>query len=300
MRQVVRDVFFDFTAAREGFTPFPYCDTLNLVTTGVGNLIDAGPRNGFDISDAAMAPAMRLPWKIRAAGWTSKNPLAGALATPDEVREGWIRCKLQEQNVPGFNQRGGFAYANLTPLTLDMDGLKQLFQSTENHFDEVLSSRYPNYEQWPADAQLATMSMAWAMGPAFNFPAFKAATDRLDFATAAEQSFFKGGGGTLTADPNTRAGRNKDNYLMFQNADAVVKGGTDRDRLYFPGTPANSAGQLPSSGQGNASLSTGGPGGIANVSGSNPRIGDAAVISVGLGAAGWAGYQLFKHFRGKR
>lgn len=280
MRQVIRDTFFDFTAQREGFTPFMYCDTLNLVTTGVGNLIDAGPRNGFDISERAMAPAMNLPWKFKGPGWTSKNPVAAGNASQVEIRECWIRTKLKEQETPGFNKRGGFAYAGFQPLTLDLQGLKDLFNRTLASFDRTLESRYPGYQKAPADAQLALLSMAWAMGPAFSFPQFKAAFDAEDFRKAGELSFFKGGGGTM----ENRTGRNRDNVIMFTNAADVVKGGVDRDRLFFPGSPPTSAGILP----------------VANISGSNPRIGNVAIIGAGAVAAGWAGWELFKHWKGKR
>jgi len=99
MRQSVKDIFFDFSAGHEGFTPFMYCDILNLVTTGIGNLIDNGPRNGFDISNVAMAPAMGLPWKFKGPGWTSKNPVAADTASQADIREAWIRTKLKEQEV---------------------------------------------------------------------------------------------------------------------------------------------------------------------------------------------------------
>ena len=113
MRQVIKDTFFDFTAQREGFTPFMYADTVNLVTTGVGNLIDLGPRNAFDISAKAMSPAMSLPWKLKGPGWTAKNPIVAGPASQDEIRESWIRTKLKEQETPGFNKGGGFMRRSL-------------------------------------------------------------------------------------------------------------------------------------------------------------------------------------------
>lgn len=247
MRQVVRDVFFDFTAEREGFTPFLYADILNLVSTGVGNKVDDGRQvlqpaattaermaraaENIDESAAAMTPALSLPWKKRAAGWSSKNPVAGALVSPSEVADAWLAVKRMNARSPGFAQQGGFKYAALTTITLDMQGLRQLFERTLAAFDATLSTRYPTYQEWPADAQLATLSMAWAMGPAFHFPAFKVAVDAGDFEKAAEVSFFRGGGGT----PNARSGRNKENELMFMNAATVVKGGANPDLLFFPG-----------------------------------------------------------------
>ncbi len=286
MRQVVRDIFFDFTVQREGFTPFMYCDTLNLVTTGVGNLIDNSGRNTFDTSDAAMAPAMPLPWKFKGVGWTPKNPIAADMATKADIKEAWIRTKLRQRDDSQFISKGGirqggFSYSGFTPLTLDMDGIKTLFSSVENHFDKTLASRFAGYESYPADAQLALLSMSWAMGPGFNFPAFKLAIEKQDFVSAANQSFFKGGGGTI----DDRKGRNAENFLMFNNAAVVVKGGGGADRLYFPGTPSNSSGQLSSEG-------------IANISGKTPAT-EIALISAGVAGAAFAAWKLFKHWKGK-
>jgi len=286
MRQSVRDMFFDYTAGREGFTPFMYCDTLNLVTTGVGNLIDAGPNHNPGnnspsivrarlnnvVSAGAMQPAMSLPWRLKAPGWSSKNPLAGDLVSPSEVADAWTKVKRQNEVVPDFSQQGGFKYAGLTNLTLDMSGLKSLFSRTLNSFDATLRKTYSGYEEWPADAQLATMSMSWAMGPAFfpvlGFTAFKQAVDRLDFQAAAIHSVFKGGGGLL--DP---ASRNFAHNIMFNNAHAVVKAGAGRDRIYFPGAgPTSSA--------------------VSVVS--KLRFGDAAVGVLGSGLLGWTLYDWWK------
>lgn len=277
MRPVVREQFFQFTVDREGFTPFMYCDKLNLVTTGVGNLIDSGPRNGLDTSASAMAPAMGLPWFHKQGGWTPKNPIVDdSRASASEIAANWRLVKLA-----GRSQMGGFAgYANLAgnDLSLSMDGVKELFATTLDRFERTLIGKYSGWESWPADAQLATLSMAWAMGPAFNFPAFKAAVDRLDFDTAAKESFFKGGGGTL----DEREGRNKENETMFHTAAAVVRGGVDPDRLFFPGD-ASSPGVLP----------TGGGGiGVASVAGRT--VGNIGIIGAGLGAIGWAIWQWRK------
>lgn len=283
MRQSVRDIFFDFSAQREGFTPFMYCDTLNLVTTGIGNLVDASGRNTFDISAGAMAPAMNLPWKFKAPGWTSKNPLAADTASQADIREAWIRTKLKEQEVPEFNKGGGFKYAGLTPLTLDMAGLKALFEKTLTRFDGTLAGRYRGYETYPADAQLAMLSMAWAMGPAFNFPQFKAAMEARDFEKAAELSFFKGGGGT----PEKRSGRNGENQIMLQTAAVVEKTGADPDRLTFPGTRGS---VTPGTGPLPVPFNMDGA-----VSAMSTAKAAAAVGSAGLGA--WGLYKLWRKYK---
>jgi len=286
MRASVANSFFDFSAKREGFTPFMYADTLNLVTTGIGNLIDGGPRNGFVVSPEVMAKALALPWKHKAAGWSPKNPITDNVpASTGEIVDAWTTTKLQAQKDPGFNTRSsGFAYQNLTNLSLDMQGLKALFDRTLANFNATLVSEYPTFESAPADAQQALLSMSWAMGPAFwpalrprpkepvgpgNIPffqGFKDAFDKMDFAKAAELSFFSGGGGTRTA----RTGRNAENVIMFRNADAVMKGGGDPNRLFFPGAVS------PTPGGGLASALT--PSGLPTAA----KVGLGAGIGFGL------------------
>ncbi len=296
MRQVIADTFFDFTAKREGFTPFMYCDTLNLVTTGVGNLIDRGARNGFDVSPNAMSPAMSLPWKHKGPGWNSGNPIAGAPLSQGEIAAAWTATKLRQQNDQAFIaaggiKQGGFKYAGFTDATLDMQGLKDLFQRTLNSFDNTLQQRYPgSYQKAPADAQQAIMSMSWALGPAFNFPAFKLAFDAGDFAKAGELSFFKGGGGTL----ENRSGRNAENVIMFNNAAEVVRAGGDFDRLFFPGrvTPGGGVGPNPAGSGGG----TGGTGGaVAKLPNTGiAGFGKTAAVMGGTAAVGAAGWGLFE------
>jgi hypothetical protein len=292
MRASVRNAFFDYTAGREGFTPFMYADTLNLVTTGVGNLIDAGARNGMDTSAQAMAPAMGLPWHHKAGGWSPKNPVTdGIRASESEIRAAWIQTK-----EAGMQAKGGFAYQNLTRLSLDIEGLKTLFNKTLNSFDASLSKHYPGYENWPADAQLAILSMSWAMGPAFHpvlgFAPFFEAVGREDFAAAAPASVFKGGG--ALEDPNKPPrdvkliSRNAAHQIMFANAANVVKAGGDRESLFFPikggiATPVAPAAT---------------PGGVLAPFGTaltnfkpNPRVTLGA--AAGVAGAGLLGYGLF-------
>ncbi len=172
MRSSVKAFWFDYSIHHEGFTPFLYADALNLVTTGIGNLVDLGPRNDFVVNSQVMSPAMSLPWRKRAAGWTSSNPLAGELVSPAEVADAWTAVKLKEQQSPGFNKKGGFAYAGLTSITLDMNGIKTLFNNKTDSVNKELIGLYPNFEQLAADAQFAMMSMSWAMGGHF-WPAIK-------------------------------------------------------------------------------------------------------------------------------
>ncbi len=276
MRPVVQTEFRPYTVKREGFTPFMYCDQLNLVTTGIGNLVDNGPRNGFDTSDAAMAPAMRLPWKFKGPGWTKTNPVAGPRCSTADIRAAWIATKLKEQESPGFNKQGGFAYTGLTHITLDNEGLDVLFNSTLASFDASLAKRYLGYASWPADAQLCLLSMAWAMGPAFDFPDFKRAVDAEDFEASIPHAFFKGGGTARDKDGSPLvATRNGAHIIMLQNAANVVKARADRNRLFFPGTSPAS------------------PGSIASRAGSAALVGlEALAVTAGLTAVGYSLYEM--------
>lgn len=249
MRESGKQPFFDYTVNHEGFTPYPYADTLNLVSSGIGNLLDAGPqappsagtskaraRLNNVVSAAAMAPMFKLPWKVKGPNWNpdpkSPNLDTRGDATNEQITAAWVICKTQNEKVPDFSQNGGGAYKNLTNITLDMQGMRALYDATFNGFESTLLKRYPGYDSWPVDAQFALMSMAWAMGPSFDtkFPQFKAAVDRKDFTAAADLCFFQGGGGTLS----TRTGRNADNKTMFLNAAMVERVGADSTLLIFP------------------------------------------------------------------
>src|SRR6185369_2729416 len=108
--------------------------------------------------------------------------------SPGEVADAWTKVHDAQSYA---KLGGGNAYwAHLTSLRLDHDGIAQLVKSKLAANEEILKKRFPAWESWPADAQLGTLSMAWAMGPNFNFPRFQAAVTQLipDFRAAAAES----------------------------------------------------------------------------------------------------------------
>lgn len=284
MRAAVQTAFRPYSIVHEGFTPFMYCDSFNLVTTGIGNLIDSSARNTFDVSPTAMHDALLLPWKFRAAGWTTKNPLAGAACSQADIAAAFTTVKLQEQKTPGYNKNGGFTgYPGLTNITLDMDGINTLVSNKMASNEKRLIANYPNWNQLPADAQMAMMSMGWGMGPDFYpaiksngvpvFQAFKTCIDVQDFAGAAVHCIFAGGGSVT--DPKSR---NHDNVIMFNNAAAVKKVGANPDLLFFPGTSPSGSGSVPGVSSPGTTLTAG------------------KVVGYGIvaGLFGWAGYEYYK------
>ena len=93
---------------------------------------------------------------------------------------------------------------------------------------------FQSFDTWPADAQLALLSMAWAMGPGGpgGFPHFRAGCQALDFKTAAAQCQMNAAGNPGLVP------RNQANVTLFSNAAIVLageaKGSFQRPTLYYP------------------------------------------------------------------
>jgi hypothetical protein len=179
-----------------------YADVKNLVTTGIGNLIDP------------ISSALGLPWRHRG---------SGELASQDEIRDAWNTVKGRTD----LNQRGGGYYRGVTDLYLTPEAIKGLVMVRLQQNEDILRQGFPGYDSLPADAQLGLLSMAWAAGPYFykTFPSFTRAVNSGDFATAATQSHMKG----LNAD------RQDANYALFSKAGEVLQSGADYANLYWSG-----------------------------------------------------------------
>lgn len=201
MRQVVLDQFPAFTCRFEGRCSWMYLDVKGLVTTGVGNLIDP------------MVAAIDLPWK----------KADGSLASTQEIRDEWTRIKSAQT----YSNRGGFFFKNMAQLHLDNVDIDNLVRQRLMMNEVYLEKRYPNWENWPADAQMAIHSMSWAMGPAFQFPKFDACLAAGDFTGAAAECSIS------TAGNPGVAPRNAANKQLLLNAAEVVANGGDYDSLTY-------------------------------------------------------------------
>ncbi len=198
MRDAVRAIFYAFTAPMEGVVAHMYQDVKGLVTVAVGNLVDP------------VATAVHLPFR-RA---------DGTLATRDEIVADWARVK----NDPTLAKLGHRAAARVAQLRLDPDDIRLLVNSKMDANERFLIGRYPAWEEWPADAQLATLSMAWAMGPAFEtarrgFPRLGAALRAQDWLTASNECRMD-----ETGNPGLKP-RNAVNRVLYRNAAIVVASG---------------------------------------------------------------------------
>ncbi len=142
IRQSVIEAWHAFSEPLEGRVYHFYLDVKGLVTIGVGNLVDP------------VTSALSLPLR---------KP-DGSLATKDEIRADWVSVKSQPSLAKRhYRYAGMVARLRLTDTDID-DLVARKLQSNA----QELTKRFPVFPEWPADAQLATLSMAWALGPAFS------------------------------------------------------------------------------------------------------------------------------------
>jgi hypothetical protein len=194
-----------------------YLDIKGLVTVGVGNLIDP------------VTAATGLPFRFK-----DKPGIAipGKLATRAEITAEWNSLKGDQS----LAQKGHRACAPITNLELDDDAIDDLIGARLNQNEAYLKRQkaFRDLDNWPADAQLGLLSMAWAMGPGGppKFRNFSAACEKQDFDTAAEQCKISEAGNPGVVP------RNRANRSLFHNAAAVIAAESDfgflRSMLYYP------------------------------------------------------------------
>ena len=161
MKPEARAAFLGFTEPLEGVVRFMYLDVKGLVTTAVGNLIDTP------------SDALSLPWRNA----------DGTAASRMQIAAEWSYVKSRQD----LRMHGGVAYGAVTRLHLDDAGIGAVVGRTLDRMDHALAARFSDYEGWPWQAQLATVSMAWACGTAFRFPKLEAALRAGDFTEASSE-----------------------------------------------------------------------------------------------------------------
>lgn len=209
MHRSVRDAFVPFSAGFEGVVPWLYADVLGLITVGIGNLVDP--------VDAALALPFVRP--------------DGTPATRDEIRAAWHAVKSR----PELAQQGHRVAARHTTIRLTPQGIHDLVIRKLDANHAALAKQYPEIEQWPADAQLATHSMAWACGPAFGVPGaagrfihLATALRERDFETAARECMMREAGNPGIVP------RNRANRILYRNAAHSQSFQLDPSELFYP------------------------------------------------------------------
>lgn len=181
-----------FTSKFEGVVRGPYLDVKGFVTTGIGNLIDP------------VGLSLPLPWLHE----------DGTPATQDEIRADWERVKLMPAAMVASRYAG--------PLHLDDAGIAAVVNKTLLANAAQLARTFPDFSTYPAPAQTALLSMAWALGAGFpaKWPNFSAAVRARDWQTAAANSSINAVGNAGVTP------RNAADHDLFLQAAALDSGYT--------------------------------------------------------------------------
>lgn len=189
MHESVRAIFPRYTEALEGRINHMYLDVKGLVTTGAGILIDS------------VASAQSLPWRVK---YTTR------LATSLEIEQTWRKVKRSPVGMIASRYTNDLILSEetLDQLTLQRMALTDRYLEAEFGYDQWIT--------WPADAQLACLSLCWACGCSLGkWPKLRVACRTRDWATAAKECLIRTEG-----NPGVIA-RNKAQQLCFSNAARV-------------------------------------------------------------------------------
>lgn len=203
MRPAVHAVWHPWSEPLEGRVPFMYLDThepRGLVTVGVGNLLP-------------MSEAVRYPFV---------HP-DGRRATAAEIAAAWRAVDARQD----LKNHGGMVFRNVTTLRLTSESIDRIVEAKLRSVDAQLAKLFPAWDEWPADAQLALLSWAWAAGAAAKYPKMIAFLRAREFALAATEC-------TLNPQRGTIIERNRRNRILLGNAQRVVADGLDPSILYYP------------------------------------------------------------------
>jgi len=193
MRAAIYPAFVPWTKAFEGYCTHMYLDVRGLVTIGYGNLVD--------------------PISLTA-GLDFRRP-SGLQCTPSEVSAAWLTVK----NRQDLRKAGGGAYAQITTIRATETSITKLCNTKLDEIERVLKGVFPDWDNWPADAQLGALSIAWAAGPhtfATGWPKFTAAANAGNWVLASLNCHMAD-----FANPGLRP-RNAANVKLFEAA-AVTK-----------------------------------------------------------------------------
>ena len=208
MHDMVMGYWAHFNNPLEGTVNYMYLDVKGWVSTGVGNKIDQTAAPLSAPSPAERAASLQLANEMN---WHDKG--TGAAASPNEVAADWdaVKARLDLASV------GHRAFEPLTRLRLTEEEILRIVQRKVLQMEATLVSRpeFVGFAAWPANAQLATLSMAWAMGPMFRFPRFQGHVAAGNWAAAAEEC-------KINPDAGTIRFRNKLGRMYFLLAQRVA------------------------------------------------------------------------------
>lgn len=175
MHQSVQDAFLPFNEPLEGRVRFMYLDVKSLVSTGVGNLLDADDPDHFGSNPHPLPDIFTL-------NWFDKN--TDAPAGQAEIEHEYQTVKFSGTASVSLAQKEAVTRLRISDRTIN-----GLVTDKLTSFERTLQGRPPfaDLRGWPADGQLGLFSMAWALGPLFRFPRFQAAAASQDWLAMARE-----------------------------------------------------------------------------------------------------------------
>lgn len=182
-----------FIAPFEGRVPYMYLDTEGYVTVGVGAMLPT--------PQAAIA----LVWK-----WRDRVGEPNEIEIADE----WLHVHSQQKGLVAS------AYKMWTTMDLVPSEIDRLFTRRLHDFSDALERIFPVFPDWPEDAQLATVDMAYNLGSAAiprHWPKLTEALHTQNWRAAADEC----------RRPQAHEGRNlavRALYLSAANAGAIPTG----------------------------------------------------------------------------
>jgi hypothetical protein len=219
MHPSVDAAFLPFSEPLEGRLNFMYLDVKSLVSTGVGNLLDADNPDDFGSNPVPLSDIFALDW-------FDKDSFAQA--TNSQISAEYTKVKFSDTAFSTITQKKA-----ITRLRISNQEIDNLCKSKLESFEVQLKTRTPfaDLEIWPADGQLGLFSMAWAMGPFFNFPKFQNAARTGDWLTMARECKMTEAGNPGVIPRNVR------NALLFTLAGwmAAPPPGDFSQLVYDPG-----------------------------------------------------------------
>lgn len=231
------DQYHAFSAPLEGRVPGMYCDILGLITCAIGDLIDT--RNG--VYPTAL---------VESINWTLAD---GSRASVDQVRADWRLLKADCMRFAGLHWKYALA---ATKCRLTDDEIDRIVKERLAINETAMRKTFPEWDSFPADAQLAILSMCWAVGT--GWPAKFGNLTRF----VRDQNWELAARLDVPADPHSNwagkireAGnpgvvpRNLKNRFCFLNAATVKASGSDVAVLHWPNVAPDMSGLRAASAQ---------------------------------------------------
>lgn len=206
MHRSVIEAYISYTSPLEGVFRWFYQDVKHFITTGIGNLADP------------VSLALAFPWKLP----------NGDLASRAQVIAEWESFKAQPKmaQYPASSP----VVQNATTIRLTDDDVLTIVRAKLLSNEQEMRKFYPGWDNFPADAQLALSSLAWAMGPDYEreFTNLMNSANRGDWMSCAVECKMRETGNAGIVP------RNAQNVLLFHNAAAVAKHKLDPETLFWP------------------------------------------------------------------